>query len=87
MTVKVMKFFGNWCPPCVVLAPTIDKLKEELTDVEFEFVDIDEQPELATKMGVRAVPTLIFLKDGEVKDISVGVLRESEIRKKIKDLS
>jgi len=84
---KIMIFSAAWCGPCQVLKPIIGKLKEELTSVEFEVVDIDTQPELATEMGVRAVPTLMFLKDGEVKDTAVGLLRESEIRKKIEELA
>ena len=80
-------FFGaTWCAPCSTLKPIWKKLSEETEDVEFVTVDIDNEPELASKYSVSAVPTILFLKDGEVVDSLIGLHKESDIRSAIDTL-
>jgi len=62
--VEVKKFFGYWCGPCKVLAPVIEEIKQEMTNVKFVDVDVDEEFELVSKYGVRGVPTIVVEKDG-----------------------
>jgi len=86
MSLKVMKFGAEWCAPCKLLKPIWNKLEAELDDVEFVTVDIDDDPELATKYSVSAVPTILFVKDGAVVDSLIGLHKESNIRKTIDGL-
>lgn len=66
--VEVKKFSAQWCQPCKMLAPIVNEIKGEMTNVKFVDVDVDEQFELASKYGVRGVPTVVIEKDGvEVK--------------------
>lgn len=88
MSLKVLKFGAVWCPPCQALKPIIEKLAEEMEDVEFVSVDIDDESkiELVTKYKITAVPTMIFLKDDVVADSMVGLHKESVIKAKIEEL-
>jgi thioredoxin-like negative regulator of GroEL len=62
MTAKVLKFSASWCEPCKMLKRTIEG---EDIGAPVEDVDIDEQPELTQKYGVRGVPTMIIIRDDE----------------------
>lgn len=86
MTLKVTKFSAVWCGPCKTMQPIFDKVAGSTDGVEFEDVDIDEQPELATSMNVMAVPTIVFAKDDVVLDILVGLSAEQKLRDKIDEL-
>lgn len=82
--VEVKKFFGTWCQPCKLLAPIIDEIKGELSDVRFVDIDVDEQYDLASKYGVRGVPTVVIEKDGvEVKRF-VGLQQKGVLVNEIK---
>lgn len=70
----VVDFYATWCPPCKVLAKNLiefDKVKPK--DVVIYKVDIDEHMDLAKKYNVRSLPTLVYIKDGEVTAREVGV--------------
>jgi thioredoxin 1 len=89
--VEVIKFGAAWCGPCKAIAPTIKALKEKYDAIEGSKVnivdiDIDENPELAQKYSVRSIPTIVFIKDDEVKEKKVGVITESQIEQIIKSL-
>lgn len=86
MTLKVVKFEASWCGPCKALTPVWNEVVESTDDVDFEVVDIDEDPETASNMAVRAVPTLVFVKDGAVVDTLVGLHNKDTIVNKIEEL-
>ena len=75
----LVDFYTAWCPPCKMLAPVLDKLK----DVAVHKVDLEESPEAGVKYRVSAVPTVVFLKDGVEVDRFVGVKTEQELQAKI----
>lgn len=83
---KVIKFSAVWCAPCKMLTPIFDTVAASTEDVEFEHVDIDEESERASAAGIRSVPTLVFEKDGVVKETLVGLVNEQTIRNKIEEL-
>jgi thioredoxin 1 len=69
--VEVKKFSASWCGPCKLLAPVMESIKPKFNNVRFTNVDVDEQFEIASKYGIRSVPTVVIEKNGqEVKRIS-----------------
>lgn len=62
--ITVKKFSAAWCGPCRALAPMINEIKGQFSNVRFEEYDVDEAYEEATKYGIRSVPTVIMEKDG-----------------------
>jgi thioredoxin 1 len=76
-SLKVIDFYADWCGPCKVLSPMIQKLKENNPDVVIEKINVDENRELALEFSVRNIPTVIFLKGDEVVAREIGVKQES----------
>ena len=69
----VVDFWAEWCGPCKMIAPALNEISAELNGkVKIAKVNIDENPELATRFGVRSIPTLMLFKGGEVADMKVG---------------
>ncbi len=68
----VVDFSATWCGPCKMLAPVLEQISEEMTDVNFFNVDVDEAPELAESFGITNIPALVVLKDGAVQNVLVG---------------
>lgn len=81
--VVLVDFFADWCGPCRLLAPTIEQLASENPNVKFSKINVDAYPELASRHGVMSIPTLLFFKDGVLKDTSVGVVSKAVIEKKL----
>ncbi len=83
----VLDFYADWCGPCQVLLPVVEKLSTEFKDqVEILKVNIDEQRELAAKFKVKSIPSIFFLKENKVYDTVNGVASESALRKKVEAL-
>lgn len=70
--VVLVDFFATWCGPCKMLAPVLDELSKEITDVKFIKVDVDQENELASQYGIMSIPTLYMLKDGKVVNKAMG---------------
>lgn len=70
----VIKFWAPWCGPCTAFAPVVDQVAKAHADVPFYSVNIDEEPLLARKFMVRALPTIVGLKEGGVTFAHVGVV-------------
>ena len=70
--VVLLDFFATWCGPCRMIAPVIEELSDEMADVAFAKIDVDELPELAQQYGIVSIPTLVLLKDGKEIDRAVG---------------
>lgn len=76
-SLKVIDFYADWCGPCKVLSPIVEKLKENNPDITIEKINVDENRELAQEFSVRNIPTVIFLKGDEVVAREIGVKQES----------
>jgi len=83
----VLKFGADWCGPCRQIKPILKELEEENKDAEFLDVDVDEHKELAGKYGVRGIPAIFFIRDGEVQSDLVGAKPKEEIQEHINLLS
>ena len=83
----VIDFHATWCGPCKVLSPILEELSDEVAGVEFVKLDVDQFPEIAGANQVMGVPTVVILKDGEVKERFVGVQPKETIKEKITALS
>jgi len=68
----VIDFTASWCGPCRAIAPLYEALSEEIDNVVFVKIDVDENPETAAKFSVSAMPTFVFVKGGEVVDRLMG---------------
>ena len=79
----VIDFHATWCGPCKVLSPILEELDNEIEGVEFVKLDVDQHPQIAGQNQVMGVPTVVILKDGEVKDRFVGVQPKEVIKEKI----
>lgn len=83
----LVDFWASWCGPCKMIAPVLDQIAQEHgSQVRVVKVDVDENQELATRYNVRNIPTLLFFKDGEVKDQVVGLVPKSELVGKLESL-
>lgn len=71
--VIVKKFSAAWCGPCRALAPVMNEIKGQFSNVKFEEYDVDVAYDEATKYGIRSVPTVIFEKDGIEVERFAGV--------------
>ena len=75
----LLDFWATWCGPCQMLAPIVDAIAESRTDIRVGKVNVDEEVELALQYGVRSIPTLIVMKNGEVAATSIGYQSQAEI--------
>ena len=82
----IVDFWAEWCGPCKQLSPILEEISSEMVDQVF-FVkhNIDEQPNMPTKYGVRGIPTMLIFKDGELKATKVGLTTKSNITSWIKE--
>jgi thioredoxin 1 len=77
----VVDFWAEWCAPCRMLTPIVAELAEENSEtIQVGKLNVDENPKTATKFGIRGIPTLLFFKDGQVKEQLVGVRSKGEIQ-------
>jgi len=80
-TPVMVDFWAEWCGPCRMIAPALEELANEYEGkITVAKINIDENPQVPTKYGVRGIPTLMIFKDGQVAATKVGALPESKLK-------
>ena len=78
----LVDFYADWCGPCRALKPVLLELSQEMEDVKFVAVDVDESPSLVREFGVTAMPTVYLIKDGK----QVAMFRGGRQKEYVKDM-
>ncbi len=83
-------FWAEWCGPCKALGPTLEAVADEVSDrASIAKVNVDEpgNSELAARYGISSIPTILYFKEGELKDTSVGLLPKDAIVDRLNSLN
>jgi len=85
--VVVVDFWGQWCPPCHMIAPVIEELAKDYSGkVVFSKLNVDENQMVAAKYGIMAIPTLLIFKNGKLIDKLTGVLSKQYLERWVKSV-
>ncbi len=82
----VVDCWAAWCAPCRMLTPIIDELAEEKTDIKFAKLDVDKNRAVPQKYGIMSIPTLLYFKDGQLVDKTLGALPKAAIESRLANL-
>jgi len=75
----LVDFYADWCGPCKMMAPVIDEIAAEKTDVKFCKLNVDEEMQIAQQYRVMSVPTFIVFKDGSVSKRDLGAINKNKV--------
>ena len=83
----LLDFWAEWCGPCRIVAPFVEQIAEEFEGKALVGkVDVDSNPGVASKFGIRNIPTILFFKNGEIADKQIGVAQKAALIKKLEAL-
>ena len=82
--ISLIDFYADWCGPCKMQSPVIDKIADERNDINVGKINVDENQNLAEKYGVLSIPTLLVIKNGEIVKQFVGLTPKSQIEEYLK---
>ncbi|GBF49700.1 thioredoxin [Leptospira ryugenii] len=73
--------WAEWCGPCRMVAPVLDELSNEMSDVQIKKLNVDFNQKTAQEFGIQSIPTLLLFKDGVLVDKAIGALPKPQIKK------
>ena len=80
----LVDFWAEWCGPCRMVGPVVEELAGDYEDVAvIGKVDVDSNPEISSKFGIRSIPTLLYFKNGEMVDRVVGAVGKATLEQKL----
>jgi thioredoxin 1 len=80
----LVDFWAVWCGPCRMVGPVVDEIHNEYEGKAIVGkVDVDNNPEIASKFGIRNIPTILFMKNGEIVDKQVGAVQKATLAEKL----
>ncbi len=81
----IVDFWATWCGPCRMLSPILDQVEEEMPDqITVVKVNVDDADEIAAQYRIMSIPTLLFVKNGEIVDKTVGAMPKPALVERIK---
>ncbi len=84
----MVDFYAEWCGPCKMLGPIVEEIAEEYKEKDIKIVElnVEESPITAQKFGVMSIPTIIYFKDGQIHETTVGLMPKDSLKEKIDQL-
>jgi thioredoxin 1 len=87
-TTVIVDFWAEWCGPCKMIAPLLDEIaREKATSVKVAKVNVDENQSLSSKYNIRAIPSLLFFKNGQLRDQITGMTSKKDLLGRIDALA
>ena len=82
--IVILDFWAEWCGPCKMIAPSVEKISEEYSDkLKVGKLDVDSNPNISSTFGIRSIPTLLIFKNGAPVDQIVGAVSKEVISSKV----
>lgn len=75
----LLDFWASWCGPCRMVAPVLEEIAAERSDIKVGKINVDQEPELAAQFGVVSIPTLVVIKDGRIVNQAVGARPKAQL--------
>ena len=87
-SLAIVDFWAEWCGPCRIVGPVIDQLAEQYADrgVVVGKVDVDHNPGVSQRFGIRSIPSILFFKDGQHVDTVLGAVPKPHLERKLLEL-
>jgi thioredoxin 1 len=83
---QITDFWADWCMPCKIMSPVVEKLSDDTEEVTFNKVDVDASPQVAREYGIMSIPTLVFTKDGQELGRISGARQYKELKQVIDEI-
>lgn len=80
----LLDFWASWCSPCRMLSPIVDEVAKEMPNIKVCKINVDEESVLATKFGVSSIPMLVVMKNGQIKNKSLGLISKEDVKNLLK---